>query len=174
MPIDLATARAFGPFAALSDDELAVAARAVEMVPLAPGDTLYRQGDAGSSAYVVVSGDVEMRNTGHGAQLEHVSVAAGTVLGQIGLLIDQSRPATVVVRGPAELWEITRAAFQAALDERDAWVAFFLFAAAKGLAERLDAATAQLVSALGDCEPGSAQVAELDALRRRLSGVWSF
>ncbi|MEA2220811.1 MAG: Cyclic nucleotide-binding domain [Solirubrobacteraceae bacterium] len=178
MPIDPAAARGFGPFEALSDDELAVAARAVDAVGLAPGDALYHQGETGTSAFVVISGDVETRNAGHGAELEHVSVAPGTVLGQIGLLIDHSRPASVVARGHAEAWEITREAFQAALDRRDAWVAWFLFAAAKGLAERLEAATAQLVSTIEACagggEPAAAQVAELDALRRRLSGIWSF
>jgi CRP-like cAMP-binding protein len=177
MPIDLSTARAFGPFEALGDDELAVAAGAVDAISLAPGDTLYHQGETGTSAYVVIAGDVEMRSAGHGAELDHVSVEAGTVIGQIGLLIDHARPASVVARGRAEAWEITRETFQAALEQRDAWVAFFLFAAAKGLADRLEAATAQLVSTIEACEPGqsgAARVAELDALRQQLSGIWKF
>ncbi len=179
IPIEASAVRRFPPFEGLSDSEVAVAAGALGKVTLAPGQALFRQGDWGSSAYLVVTGRVDIRTAGHDGDHELVRLEAGAALGQLGLLLDQCRSASVVARGHVELWEITRQAFQTGLDHGDVWATRFLFAAAKALAERLGAVSERLVALLEEAggsnrEPPATRVAELEELRRRLSREWSF
>ncbi len=178
VPIEASAVRRFTPFQGLSDSEVAVAACALDKVTLVPGQALFGQGDRGSSAYFVVTGQVDIRTAGHGRDHYLVTLEAGAALGQLGLLLDQRRSASVVARGHVELWKITRQALQTGLDRGDAWATCFLFAAAKALAERLGAVSERLVAVLdaggSNREPPAPRVAELEELRRRLISEWSF
>ncbi len=175
--VEAAALRRFPPFGELGDDDLAVAAEALDGVTLAAGETLFSEGDAGSSAYLVVTGEVDIRGAGDDGDHELVTLGAGATLGQLGLLLDQPRSTSVVARSDAALWEITQAALWAGLDDGDAWASRFLFAAAKALAERLGAVSEQLVAFLdagSHQEAPPARVAELEQLRERLFSEWSF
>jgi len=175
--VEASVLRRFPPFEALSDDDVAVAAEALERVTLAAGETLFSEGDAGSSAYLVVTGEIAIRGAGDDGDHELVTLGEGATLGQLGLLLDQPRSTSAVARGDVELWEITQQTLWAGLDDGDAWATRFLFAAAKALAERLGAVSHQLVGLLDSGpsqQPPAARVAELEQLRERLFSEWSF
>ncbi len=168
----------FQPFEGLTEDEAAAVAGALRRVTLAPGQTLFSQGDEGSSAYLVVSGQVGIQTEGDGTDHELVTLGAGATLGQLGLLLGQARSTSVVARGDVELWEITQGALEQGLARGDAWATRFLLAAARALAERLGAVSDELVGLLdageSNREAPAPRVAELERLRGRLFSEWSF
>lgn len=173
-PIEGTAVRRYPPFEDLGDDDVAVAARAMDKLELTSGESLFREGERGSSAYLVVAGQVDIRTAGDHEEHDLVTLGAGASLGQLGLLLDQPRSTSVVARGDVELLEITQESLQAGLEQGDVWCTRFLLAAARALAERLGAVSEQLVDLLevGDAPP--ARVAELEELRGRLFSEWSF
>ena len=178
-PVDGSAIRGFPLFADLGDEEVAVAARAMDKVALVSGESLFREGERGRSAYLVVAGQVDIRTVGNGGD-DHdlVTLEAGASLGQLSLLLDQPRSTSVVARGDVELWEITHRTLEAGLGQGDAWATRFLLATAKALAERLGAVSEQVVALLdaggSEHEAPTARVAELEELRGRLFSEWSF
>jgi CRP-like cAMP-binding protein len=103
--------RAHPIFRPLADATLEQVARALEPRSAAAGSEVVRQGDAGDRVYVVVSGDlaveVDGRAGGH--------VGPGDVFGEIALLRDVPRTATVRAETGAELLTLGRDEFLAAV-----------------------------------------------------------
>lgn len=60
MPCDVETLRHAPLFGLLDDDELAVLAAEVELVEFAPRQRIYRIGDSGERAYILISGAVDV------------------------------------------------------------------------------------------------------------------
>jgi MFS family permease len=89
-------------------DGLALALRPVEV---ADGATVFEQGDAGDRYYVVDEGEVEVRIDGEAVR----TVGAGKGFGEIALLRDVARTASVVARGPVKLLALEREVFLAAV-----------------------------------------------------------
>ncbi len=177
-PVGVSVVRRFLPFAGLDDDQLVAAAAQLRRVTLEAGEILFRQGDHGTSVYLVVGGQVDVRVESEGGEHHLATVATGAVLGELGLLIDEPRSATVGARGHVELWEISRQSFRTGMDSGDAWAGNFLLAAARDMAQRLSAGNGQLVALLGQAGSANpeppARVAELEELRRRLVSEWAF
>ena len=103
----------------------------------------------------------------------------GSILGEAAVLIDAPRTATAVALTDARLWEISRSTFCDAVDRRRPWAVVLLLAIAGVLAERLGNVDGRLLAAIaGEREnheaSGSARVAELERLRRRLLADWTF
>lgn len=177
--VEAIAVRRFATFEDLREADLAVAARSLVSVTLGPGQKLFSQGDWGSSAYVVVSGCLDVRATGRGGDEHHLAtLQPGHAFGELGLLVDRPRSATIAAQDAVELWEVTRRAFRAALDRGDAWATRFLLAAATHLAESLAATNERLVALLdaGGSTAGSGptRVPEMEQLRERLFREWSF
>jgi lysophospholipid hydrolase len=81
----------------------------MDVVTLAPGETLFREGDAGDALYVLIAGslDITMR-AADGSDLPVDALAPGAVVGEMALLTGQRRSATVTARAPAELTRLRR------------------------------------------------------------------
>lgn len=108
----LALLRLTRVFAGLPGPPLeAVARRAVWQSP-APGTAVITQGDAGDRYYVLGSGAVRVEQDG---RFVRELVAAGDGFGEIALLRDVPRTATVVTVGDVELLAIDRATFLGAV-----------------------------------------------------------
>ena len=87
--------RRFELFAALSEQDMDRLCAGVKEVVLRPGDVLFEEGERGDTAYVVVSGDLEIvKQTGARMTLL-ARRGAGDVIGEMALLQDEPRIATV-------------------------------------------------------------------------------
>jgi len=161
----------------LTPQDATAAAAHLWPIILAPGEVLFRQGDPGDSVYVVVSGGVEVRAVGRDGEHAVAALGAGTLIGEFALLLDEHRTRSVVASSDVELWELTRAAFEAGLAAGESWATRFLMAVARELAKQMMAVDRQLVELM---EQGAHQTApaagvrELEKLRRQLSGEWTF
>jgi CRP-like cAMP-binding protein len=76
-------------------------------VQVGPGGVLIREGDVGDLFYVIVEGEVEV--TSHGEHLG--TLGPGAYVGEIALLRDVPRTATVVARTPLRLLALHREPF---------------------------------------------------------------
>jgi signal transduction histidine kinase len=95
-------------FAELPADDLArVCAGALEL-RLAAGDQLFAEGDPGEHAYVITSGEVEIRKASLGREVLLAVRHAGEVIGEMALLQQEPRNATARARTEAELVGIPR------------------------------------------------------------------
>jgi Cyclic nucleotide-binding domain/Major Facilitator Superfamily len=103
-------------FAPLPGPALEGVARAARPVRFATGDTIIREGDPGDSYYAIVDGEVDVTMEGR-----HIRVMdRGQGFGEIALLADVPRTATIVARTDVELLEIERPAFLTAVTGHDA------------------------------------------------------
>jgi NTE family protein/lysophospholipid hydrolase len=82
------------------------------------GDTLCRQGEPGDALWVVARGRLHvMVETGAGAARLVDTVGRGALVGEMALLLDQPRTATVVAARDSELIKITKDEFRRLLDD---------------------------------------------------------
>jgi MFS family permease len=103
-------------FGALQPPELEGVARASEPVHVDEGETVIVAGERGDSYYVIARGGVDVFI--HGGFVR--SLGRGQGFGEIALLADVARTATVVARVPTELLEVRRRPFLTAVTGRDA------------------------------------------------------
>jgi CRP-like cAMP-binding protein len=178
-PIDLESLREFPIFAGLHADEAQRFADAARVVSLTAGRPLFQQGERGDAMYLLVSGSVVVFASEKGVREELASLGPGAVVGEVAVLIDTSRTASAVAVTDARLWEITRDVFGTGLAGRHEWAIALLRAVAGILAARVAAVDARLLTMIAaeredDHAVGSAKVAELERLRRRLVSDWTF
>ncbi|HEX6509344.1 MAG TPA: cyclic nucleotide-binding domain-containing protein, partial [Chloroflexota bacterium] len=75
--------------------------------------TIVRQNDVGDTLYLIKSGEAMVLATNdHGIEVEVAVLHAMDYFGEIALLRDVPRTATVRARGPVQLFSLTRADFQ--------------------------------------------------------------
>lgn len=86
-----------------------------EPVSMADGAVLLRQGDPATDFYVLVEGRLAVRAESDGAELSLPAVTAPGYVGELGLLHQQPRSATVTCSGTCHLLRIDGAEFAAAL-----------------------------------------------------------
>jgi CRP/FNR family cyclic AMP-dependent transcriptional regulator len=100
-------------FEGLSRKELAQLARVSEDVEVEPGTVLCKEGDIGHEFFVIVEGKVKVTRKGR-----RVSVrGGGDFVGEIALIEDVPRTATVTAETPVRLFVLTRKDFRHLLDE---------------------------------------------------------
>jgi CRP-like cAMP-binding protein len=96
-------------FASLSDDALRELATWINEVRVPEGKHLVDQGDYANDLFVVVEGTAEVTRDG-----EHLAdLGPGDFFGEMGVLANQRRNATVVAKSPMELltlshWDVDR------------------------------------------------------------------
>jgi CRP-like cAMP-binding protein len=179
MSIDPADARAFPGLAHLDDRSLDDLRAHLRAIRLAPGETLFRQGDRDAALYLLVEGTVDIVQTPSAEDRpeDHEPVAtrrARTVVGELGLLLNVPRTATVVASTDAVCWELTEKTFSSAIERSEAWAARLALAIASELARRFVDVQAE-IDRLGAAADGPAhKPAELERLRTRLLAEWAF
>lgn len=96
----------------VEDEALRPVARMMKRVCYTKGETLFRQGEAGESAYVLVRGSVDgVVEYDADVPPHQFSVPAGALLGEMSLVTGLPRTATLRAEGECELLEIPNAAF---------------------------------------------------------------
>jgi len=79
------------------------------------GGVVVREGEAGDTFYLIRSGSVDLSTSGMGKGGDQVALGKmgeGDFFGEVALLTDKPRTATVVAREKAELMELARADFE--------------------------------------------------------------
>jgi MFS family permease len=105
--VEIALLRSMPLFAALSPPTLEALARALQPLSLPAGVDVIRQGDTGDRFYVIADGEVELARDGRLA----ATLRRGDGFGEIALLYDVPRTATVTTRLASELYSLEREAF---------------------------------------------------------------
>ncbi|MBM3950221.1 MAG: cyclic nucleotide-binding domain-containing protein [Rhodospirillales bacterium] len=80
------------------------------------GEYLFRQGDPGDEAYLVMSGEIDILLAENGKERILSVARRGDVVGEMALLAHAPRVASARVRAPAELIVVPEEMFQARLD----------------------------------------------------------
>lgn len=100
-------------FMHLDEDSLEELADELEWFALPGGAKLFDQGEASDSLYVLKSGSLgAFKPDGTGADQLDGIVAAGETVGELGLIVDQPRSATVRALRDSELLRLSREGFQ--------------------------------------------------------------
>ncbi|HEX6331800.1 MAG TPA: cyclic nucleotide-binding domain-containing protein [Actinomycetota bacterium] len=98
-------------FASLGADDLAAVVSQGRWINAGPGETIIRQGEEGDAFYGLGSGQVEIVRDG-----ERVgTLGAGAHFGEVALLTDAPRTASVIARTPARLFRLGRDGFDRAI-----------------------------------------------------------
>ena len=86
--------------------------RGVTQLRFEPGDTIFRQGEPGDLVYSIVSGEVEIiREMPDGEERLLATMGPGEYFGEMALISDAARTATVRARGEVDLVAMGRADF---------------------------------------------------------------
>jgi CRP-like cAMP-binding protein len=88
-----------------------------EVRTLAPGTLLVREGEAGESLFVIESGEVRVLKRLAGRPPEIARLGAGAIVGEIAVMTDRRRHASVEAINEVRVIEIPRAAIAAAAEE---------------------------------------------------------
>jgi CRP-like cAMP-binding protein len=114
-----------------SKKDLAQIAQIADELDLRAGKVLIREGDRGREFFVVVSGEVEVRRKGR----KVATLGPGSFFGEMALLAQAPRSATVTALTPLDVLVITDRAFVSLLDRMpEIWLKV-----ARALAERVHA-----------------------------------
>ena len=100
-------------FAGLSDKELEEVAMRTEDMDFPAGKVLCREGEIGSEFYVIMEGEAEVTRNGDRVATD----GTGDFFGEISLVEDVPRNATVTAVTPLRCFMLTRGRFLHVLDE---------------------------------------------------------
>ena len=105
-------------FSQLEPTQVERLAPRVQWIRFGPGETIVREGDAGTALYQVVKGSVEVfKNDGSAEGLAVARLDTDEIFGEMGLCTGEPRSATVRSRGECVLVEVNRADLLPMLEE---------------------------------------------------------
>jgi small-conductance mechanosensitive channel/CRP-like cAMP-binding protein len=103
-------------FAPLSSEETAMLAQAATSHVFAPGESVIRAGDPGSSMFVVHNGRVSVQVSENGRPRTVATLGEGAFFGEMALFTGEPRTANVVALEETEVLEIGHAAMKSVFD----------------------------------------------------------
>lgn len=99
-------------FQNIEPSKLKLMAFASERVTFAEGNALFEQGEEGDAAYIVLDGTADVRVTADGGgAITIAQVASNDIVGEIAILCDVPRTATVVATSELVTLKITKELF---------------------------------------------------------------
>jgi NTE family protein len=129
--------RSVSLFASLPDSAVEEIAGRAEETHVAAGDWLFREGDPGEGLYVLRTGRLEVVREAGDAEILIRSLSPGAVLGELAVLTDAPRSASVRARRDSGLLGLSSAAFLELLEDDQ-----FALALTRALAIQLQASRA--------------------------------
>jgi CRP/FNR family transcriptional regulator, cyclic AMP receptor protein len=118
-------------FEGLSRKELVQLERVCEDLQVEPGKVLCQEGQTGQEFFVIVDGTVQVIRKGRRV----ATLSGGDFVGEIALVTELPRTATVTAETPVRLFVLTRREFHAVLDQNPKVERKVLRALARRLAE---------------------------------------
>ena len=111
--------RSIPMFEGLSQDDLHALGDALEHRPYRAGEMIFAQGDAGSSMYIVESGDINIHLPGEDSQrISLADLARGEFFGELALFDEKPRSASALATTDSMLLELQRGTLEAYLERR--------------------------------------------------------
>jgi signal transduction histidine kinase len=108
-------------FRQLGPEKIAFAQKAAQEMTFAPGQEIFKEGDAGDGVYVVKDGWVEISGyIGRGSRHVFSRVEPGEIFGEMAVLEDKPRSASAIAREGAEVYFMPRAAILNLVDQSPA------------------------------------------------------
>jgi len=98
-------------FAGVEPTKLKLLAFTSDRVHYAAGETLFRQGDSGDAAYVILTGRADILVEAPGGQIKVAEIEDNSIVGEIAILCDVSRTATVKAATSLEALRISKEHF---------------------------------------------------------------
>lgn len=95
-------------FAGMEPSKLKLLAFASDRLNYAEGETLFRQGDVADSAFVILSGEAEAFLDTASGTVSLGIIGPQQVVGEVAILTNSPRLATVVAKTPVETLRITK------------------------------------------------------------------
>jgi len=115
---DVSTMRRIPLFAPIDPAKLKLLAFTSRRLTYEPGQSIFAQGDEGDAAYVIISGDADdLVSTPDGGEVVVARVAKNGIVGEIALLGDVPRTATVRARTELEALRVMKEDFLQLLRE---------------------------------------------------------
>ncbi len=108
-PVTIDKLREIGLFGALSDEVLDRLTRTLKTVRVAPGETVFREGDGiAREMYVLLDGEMEVsKRSRHGRDTRVAILGPTDCFGEMSMIDMQSRSATVRALAPSRLLKVT-------------------------------------------------------------------
>jgi len=97
-------------FHGMSGEELLQLLEAAEKCTFAAGDTIVREGSTGAWLYVIIDGGVSVRKSAPGHETELAALGAGDSFGEMSLVDQELRSASVVAVSPCVLLRLSQQA----------------------------------------------------------------
>ncbi len=104
-------------FANLESGKLKLLAFTSERLNFAPGETVFRQGDPGDAAYVIIAGDVDILVETPKGPAKVATLGRNMIVGEIAILCDVPRTATVVAASALTVLRIDKETFYRLINE---------------------------------------------------------
>ena len=140
---EVQTLRQVPRFAGVAPAKLKLLAFASDRVSYRTGETLFHQGDPGDAAYVILEGKADILAEVGSGQIKIAELEDNAIVGEIAILCDVSRTATVKAAAPLEALRIRKDDFLKLLaDYPD-----MMFEILRSLAQRLTRTTSELTEA---------------------------
>ena len=127
-------------FSGVAPAKLKLLAFTSDRVTYAPGQMLFKQGDVGDAAYVVLSGKAEVLVDAASGQIKVAELEPNSIVGEIAILCNVSRTATVRATTAVEALRIRKDHFLRLLGEYPEMTVEIM----RVLADRLSHTTAEL------------------------------
>lgn len=130
-------------FAGIEPAKLKLLAYTSDVVTYHSGQVLFRRGDVGDAAYVIIKGDAEVTVTTESGDIPVAQLGDGDFLGEIAILCDTPRTATITAKSELKTLRIRKEQFFELLRQFPEMA----IEMTRLLAERLARTTAELVEA---------------------------
>ena len=130
-------------FSKIAPAKLKLLAFASERLNRREGPNLFRQGDPGDAAYVVLSGTADVLVNSNGDEVKVADVEQNSIVGEIAILCDVSRTATVRATSRLEVLKISKENFLGLMNDFPDMAVEIM----RVLADRLNHTTSELTAA---------------------------
>lgn len=145
---EVQTLRQVPLFSRVAPAKLKLLAFTSDRVSYQPGETLFHQGDPGDAAYVILAGKADVLNESASGQIKVAELDFNTIVGEIAILCNTSRTATVRASMPLEALRIRKDDFLKLLVDYPEMTIEIM----RVLADRLSRTTSELAEARSQVE----------------------